>query len=138
MGEDRRVFERKTLRGPARIVLSGTPSMIVKLIDISLGGICVISDSNMAAKKSFQLEFNILVRKTSAMAGFRAAVVVTHVSFSHNDGGFRIGAQFMGLTDTQKQLIVQYMDARPPKTNTAEIPQPEEAIPEEANANVNN
>lgn len=128
MGEERRVFERKSLKGPARIVLTGTPSMIVRMFDISLGGACVISDSNIPAKKSFQLEFNILVRKTSAMAGFRAPVVVTHVSFSNSEGGFRIGLQFLNLTDLQRHLIVQYLDLRPakPAATTAETTQAEE------------
>lgn len=115
MGEERRVFERKTLKGPARVTSPGKSPMIGRMSDISLGGACVISDANIPVKTIFQLEFNILVRKTSTLAGFRAAAIVTHVSFSNADGGFRVGLQFTSLSDTQKQLIVQYMDVKIPK-----------------------
>ncbi len=131
MGEERRVFERKSLKGPARISRAGLPSLIGRMSDISLGGACVVSDSNIPVKTVFQLEFNILVRKTSALAGFRAAAVVTHVSFSNADGGFRVGLQFTGLTDIQKQLIVQYMDVRVPKAPAVEAAPTEEKSPEE-------
>ena len=115
MGEERRVFERKTLKGPARLVRAGAPSMIGHMCDISLGGVCVVAESNVPLKTGFQLEFNILVRKTSSLAGIRTSAIVTHVSFSNSDGGFKVGMQFTGLTDAQKQLIVQYMDLRIPK-----------------------
>lgn len=126
MSEERRVFERKTLKGPARIVRTGAPSMIGQMADISLGGACVIADSNIPLKTVFQLEFNILVRKTTALAGFRASAVVTHVSFSNADGGFRVGIQFTALTDIQKQLIVQYMDVRIPKPAAPDFAQSDE------------
>jgi hypothetical protein len=115
MGEERRVFERKTLKGPARLVRSGAPSLIGHMCDISLGGACVVAESNIPLKTCFQLEFNILVRKTSSLAGIRTSAIVTYVSFSNSDGGFKVGMQFTGLTDAQKQLIVQYMDLRIPK-----------------------
>lgn len=117
MSEERRVFERKTLKGPARLVRSGGPSMIGHMCDISLGGVCIVAESNIPVKTSFQLEFNILVRKTSSLAGIRVSAVVTHVSFSNSEGGFKVGMQFNGLSDAQKQLIVQYLDLRVPKTS---------------------
>jgi len=116
MGEERRVFERKTLRGPARIVLRDAQATIVRMLDISLGGAGILSELNLPAKKSFQLEFNILVRKTNTVAGIRAPVVVTHVAFSNNEGGFKVGLQFLSLSDVQKQLINQFIDVKLPKS----------------------
>jgi hypothetical protein len=123
MGEERRVYERKTLRGPARIVLRGTPATIVRMLDISLGGACILTEFNVPTKKSFQLEFNILVRKTNAVAGIRVSSIVTHVAFSNSEGGFKIGLQFLGLTDLQRQLIHQYMDVRIPKADMTDAVQ---------------
>lgn len=131
MGEERRVFERKTLRGPARIVLSGMPTTIVRVLDISLGGMGVVSDSNIPVKKSFQIEFNILVRKKNTIAGIRAAAVVTHVAFSNDEGGFKVGLQFIGLTELQKQLIIQYIGTKPSNNTANEAPPANKELPEE-------
>ncbi|MFO1390069.1 PilZ domain-containing protein [Cellvibrio sp.] len=148
MGEERRLFERKALKGPARITRTGASALIGRMADISAGGACVVLDLNLPVKSVVQLEFNILVRRTSALAGFTAAAVVTHVSFSSSDNGFRVGVQFTALTDIQKQLIQQYLENRLPRTKAnsgeiadkepAESPATESALPEEIPATTEN
>ena len=112
MSIDRRQFERKTMRGPARLTVSGKPPKVVRMLDISEGGICVVSDTNISAREVVKLEFNMLIRKSGAYTGLVLNAVVTYNAFSNEESGFKLGLQFGGLKDSQRLLILQYIGAR--------------------------
>jgi hypothetical protein len=119
MSLERREFERKFLRGPARITPIGMRPWIVRTLDISAGGVCIVSSVNLQPKQLLKIEFNLLVRKTGAYTGLGLQAMVAYSAFSQTEDGFKLGLQFALLTDTHKSLILQYLIEPKPPTKTA-------------------
>ncbi len=123
MGIERREHERKPMRGQARITINNKPPIIVSTLDIGIGGMAVVSDLNIAAKQACKIEFNILLRKTGEYCGVRTLVMVTYSAFSNSEQGFKLGLQFMGLSDHGRAAVRQYLGipdglASPPVINS--------------------
>jgi c-di-GMP-binding flagellar brake protein YcgR len=119
MSVERREFERKFLRGPARITPIGMQPLMVRTLDISAGGACIVSSINLQSKQLLKMEFNLLVRKTGAYTGLVLQAVVAYSAFSQSEDGFKVGLQFALLSDTHKSLILQYLMEPKPPTKTA-------------------
>jgi c-di-GMP-binding flagellar brake protein YcgR len=112
MTGERREYDRRPMKGRARVTMEGRPPMMVSIIDISLGGLSVVSHLNLPNKLAIKVEFNILLRKTGDFAGMRTAAVVAYSAFSHEERGFKLGLQFTGLSDHSKAAIQQYVGVK--------------------------
>ena len=112
MGAERRDFERRAMTGPARITIEGKPPIMVRILDISFGGMCVVSDTNIPNRQVLKLEFNILIRKSGLYTAIVTHVVVAYSAFSSDQGGFKLGLQFGLLPDHYKLLVLQYVGVK--------------------------
>ena len=118
------------MRGPARLTMGGKPLM-VRMLDISLGGMLVVSNVNMAIKQSVKLEFNILMRKSGAYTSITTIAAVAYSAFSNEENGFKLGLQFAGLSDAYKMLIIQYVGIKKPSAVAGEPAKETEELAED-------
>jgi c-di-GMP-binding flagellar brake protein YcgR len=109
-GENRRLAERKLLRGRAQLQFTGRPPMEVRTLDISASGMAVASPSNLPAAAPCALQL-VLPLKTGRFP-LQVNARVVHSVFSNAEGGFKVGMQFLGVSSAMSAAITQYIEGK--------------------------
>ena len=110
MSGERREFARKPMTGPARLTIQGQAPFMVRIRDISLGGLSVVADINVPLGQVMRIEFNIVVRKSGRFTSISTLGRLSYTAFSQSENGFKAGLQFTALADNDRQLILQYIE----------------------------
>ncbi|NUZ05389.1 PilZ domain-containing protein [Piscinibacter koreensis] len=105
---ERRKQERRTLRANAALRLSGATPVVVRTLDLSVGGMGVVAAINPPAGSRCTIGIASPAQPRGAIAVEIDAVVV-HSIFSSRESGFKIGLQFGDLTQSAADAINRYL-----------------------------
>ncbi|NBW79556.1 MAG: PilZ domain-containing protein [Betaproteobacteria bacterium] len=106
--EERRKTARKTFFVMGQIALPTRGPMAVRYLDISTGGVGLVSDLNIPARTRVHLKFTIMLADSSFYP-FVVQAEVAHSTFSSLRRGFVIGLIFLNPTDELLMTIKQYI-----------------------------
>ena len=106
---DKRTHERVTLRTQATVLLSDSKTIKVRTLDIALGGMAIVADGNPTPGVTFNIRLARPLRSDTP-SPFEAKVRVAHSVLSGKEGGFKIGLQFIELSDTAKFVLEQFLE----------------------------
>lgn len=103
--EEKRRFPRVKLQAPMRYQLMGRHEPSHALADnVSLGGIGFINDHFIPPSSPLQVEFNVLHGTVTA-----AGKVAWSSPIPHSDR-YRVGVEFVDISDKDKVNIADYID----------------------------
>ncbi len=105
---EKRGFERKSLRGKALISIHNHGPILVKTIDISEGGIAVVAERNPKPETACVIQVEIPLHDGKKY-GIHSKAVVMHSIYSRQENGFKIGLKFLDLSDEKKHLIQNFI-----------------------------
>lgn len=108
-GAERRVDVRKPFRSPAFLAVPGRPPASVRTVDISSGGVGILSADNPPPKTVCTVRLALPVKGRGTVV-FDVQARVAHSIYSSKGGGFQIGLQFTQLTPDLAAAIVGYLD----------------------------
>lgn len=104
---DARTAERKKVVGRARMVFpGGETARSVKMVDISLHGVCVLMDDVLAVKKACTLECDIFLNGAHKVFSVPAISVYCVLASGH---GFKVGFQFGPPSPTALKAIADIL-----------------------------
>jgi len=106
---DKRTHERVTLRTQAMVLLSDSKAIKVRTLDIALGGMAIVADGNPNSGVIFNIRLALPLRSDTPPL-FEAKVQVAHSVLSGKEGGFKIGLQFIELSDAAKFVLEQFLE----------------------------
>ncbi|GAA0745921.1 PilZ domain-containing protein [Ideonella azotifigens] len=107
-GAERRLHERKPLRGTAQLVFPSQPPLEVRTWDISAGGIAIIASANPPPKLRCVIRF-VVPLLTGGGTPVEVKVQVAHSVLSSNHGAFMVGLQFEGLSAAGEQAVARFL-----------------------------
>ena len=105
---NRRIALRKALREAATIVYGGS-SKAVRVWDLGIDGMCLLSPRPIAPGIRCQVAFDLTLGDDAPVHVLVSAKIV-HSSYSAA-GEFKIGAVFTDLDDDVAQVLVRFVDA---------------------------
>lgn len=106
---DRRVHDRRPLRIPARVLLPGDQSFEVRTSDIGAGGMGIVAGANPKVGTVFALQFSLPSKTNGNPAALQVKVKVANSILGVDQGGFKIGLQFLALDPASERVIRQYL-----------------------------
>lgn len=106
---EKRTHERVTLRTQATILLSDKKTIKVRTLDIALGGMAVVADGNPNPGVIFNIQLTLPLREDTPTL-FEAKVRVAHSVLSGKEGGFKIGLQFIELSNAAESVLEQFLE----------------------------
>ena len=107
-GEERRVAQRKALRG--RVILSVNPKarMEARAEDISATGMGIVTDRDVRLKLECTADFQLQGRDGQFYPQ-SVRVRIMNATLSRERGGFRVGLLFLNATPDLKAAIESYI-----------------------------
>lgn len=109
-GSERRQQPRRPLRNSAFIAFPDGRSIEVRAVDISVGGLAVVSEINLQTKSVHTIQI-ALPLKPKGIFSFKAEVEVMHSIFGGSEKGFKIGLRFTKVVAADYQAIIHYINA---------------------------
>jgi hypothetical protein len=106
--DERRKTPRKAFFVMGQIAIPQRGGMAVRYLDISTGGVGLVSDLNIPARTRVHLKFTIMMADSS-LYPFVVQAEVAHSTFSSLRRGFVIGLIFLNPTDELLMTIKQYI-----------------------------
>lgn len=106
---EKRIHKRITLRTSATILLPDKKTIKVRTLDIGSGGMAIVADGNPNQGVIFNIQM-ILPLHTGIPPIFEATVRVAHSVLSGQEGGFKIGLQFVELNDSAELALNQFIE----------------------------
>jgi c-di-GMP-binding flagellar brake protein YcgR len=112
-GAERRQHERRTLRVAAQLKLTdasatGARPMDVRTLDISLGGMGVVTPVNLRSGVTLTISFTLPAR-SKGITPIQARVQVMHSILGRDEGGFKIGLRFLAADNATNAAIREYL-----------------------------
>jgi len=80
--------------------------------DISAGGLQILSEYNADVGDEFDIAFNVFDYDHSEYCGVHMHVRIAHVVYVGNMGCYRIGMQFLGFGEGERELYEHFLDER--------------------------
>jgi c-di-GMP-binding flagellar brake protein YcgR len=105
--ESRRHMRRK-LRGAASLSWPEAMGLDVRMRDVSIGGIGVVSEIDFQPGTDVGVQFAIPQRSRGALKVASGAVVI-HSVFGSDEGGFKLGLRFTDLDERFAAWISSYI-----------------------------
>lgn len=106
---ERRKAIRKPLRGNAQLIMAGRPPIAVRMANLGLGGMSILSLESLPLKVPCTLRFSIQL-KGGGEAPVEVEAVVLHSVFSGTEGGFiKVGLQFRNLGANAASVIANFL-----------------------------
>jgi hypothetical protein len=109
-GSERRPSERRVFKSPARLMLAGQPSQLVRTQELGVDGLEVVCALNLGAGLSCGVRFRLPAAHRSNDE-IQAQARVTHSILSGKQGGFVISLRFAEIADDSLAAIKQYLRA---------------------------
>ena len=103
-GAERRQEERRALRVAARVSLGPGQVFEVRTADVSSSGLGIVASANPKPGVTFKIEF-VLPLRPSGTLNVEATVKVMHSVLARQEGGFKIGLQFLKLSEGAEAAI---------------------------------
>lgn len=106
---EKRATPRKFFRTHANAQYEGNAFKVVTL-DVSLGGMAIVSAYNLVVGKTIDLEFKVpVVSATGLLVPVIVKATIMHSMFSAAADGFKIGLKFNGLDESSVNALTQYI-----------------------------
>jgi hypothetical protein len=102
---ERRSSDRRPLRVRAEVLLPGDQRFEVRTTDISINGVGIVASANPQKGAVFDVQFSIPLKPTGSLA-LSARAQVIHSILSRDEGGFKIGLQFLS-SDAQREAAIK-------------------------------
>jgi c-di-GMP-binding flagellar brake protein YcgR len=109
-GPERRQYPRRFLSGAAYLFLPDKPPFEVHTLDISTGGVGIVSPMALPYEQRAELRFT-LTRESPGLDLVVAPVRVAYCVLSGRQHGFLVGLQFSKLPEATAAVIARYMAA---------------------------
>ena len=106
--DERRSQERRILRVQAELIIAGRPSMSVRTMDISEGGISVLCAVNLPARTECTVRVSLPIPPTGRKP-VELRAVVRYSILSSTGGGFQLGMSVPTTDEATKAAIKQYI-----------------------------
>jgi c-di-GMP-binding flagellar brake protein YcgR len=106
--ENRRKSFRKPFSVAGQMAWPPKPALEVRYVDISLGGVGLVSDLNIPPHSHIHLKFKIML-SNGTMHPFVVEGKVAHSTFSSVRRGFILGVSFIRPSDKLLDTIKNYM-----------------------------
>jgi c-di-GMP-binding flagellar brake protein YcgR len=107
-GVESRVHRRHHLRGRGHLLFNGHQPISIRTLDISVGGLCVVSEITLPVKIQGTIQFNMPMGK-GRFEQQSVNIQVLHSIFCNKEDGFKVGLMFMKPTPNLLKVI-QAMD----------------------------
>jgi c-di-GMP-binding flagellar brake protein YcgR len=104
---DRRAHDRRPLRIVAHVLLPNDQSFEVRTLDIGAGGMGIVASANPKPGTAFAIQFTLPSKQGGSPAPLQLKVKVANSIL--DQGGFKIGLQFLGLEPGPERVIRQYL-----------------------------
>lgn len=105
---DRRQYERKLLRVPAQMIVPGVGQISVRTIDISLGGIGVISDAKLPMMAEGMIRLSIPTMQQTVVDVICRATIM-HCIYNGDLDGFKVGLKFTEMSMPTRDAIYRFI-----------------------------
>jgi c-di-GMP-binding flagellar brake protein YcgR len=106
---DRRAHDRRPLRIAARVLLPNDQAFEVRTLDIGAGGMGILAGANPKAGTIFAIQFALPSKTGGSASPLQIQVKVANSVLGIDQGGFKIGLQFLGLDPASERIIRQYV-----------------------------
>lgn len=106
---DRRAHDRRPLRIPARVLLPGDLSFDVRTLDIGVGGMGIVASANPKPGTTFAIQFALPSKTGGSAAPLQVKVKVANSVLGVDQGGFKIGLQFLTMDPGSERIIRQFV-----------------------------
>jgi hypothetical protein len=113
LDQDRRLYPRKFLSGTGFLVVPGRPTFEIHTLDISMGGMGVVSPWNLPYDLLCEIHFT-LAREPAGVDILAAPARVAHSILSGRENGFLVGLQFVNLSPNTAATISRFMAVQSP------------------------
>ncbi|MDD0811724.1 PilZ domain-containing protein [Curvibacter sp. RS43] len=107
--QERRIQNRKLIRVPALLELSGRPPLNVRTVELSASGLGLACAVNLAPGLTCTVRLRLIGGEGSVELALPGQL--TYSVLSQRDGGFRLGVQFKNLSDDQAKRVEACMRA---------------------------
>ena len=104
---ERRQQSRRPLRATAHLLIASRQSLSVRVLDVGVSGISIVTAANAPVDAECGLRFSIPWGLQTLC--IEAAVSVAQSVFSRNDDGFRVSLRFKSLTDEQANALRNFV-----------------------------
>jgi c-di-GMP-binding flagellar brake protein YcgR len=103
-GVESRVHQRHPLRTRGKLLFDGHAPIPVRTIDISVGGLCLVSEVTLPAKIKGNLVFNMPVGH-GKFEEKNLKIQILHSIFCNKEDGFKLGVMFLSPPPELLKLI---------------------------------
>ncbi len=93
-GVQNRVHARHPLRTRGTLFFTGNQPIQIRTLDVSLGGVCLVSDIAIPAKIIGQLDINFPIGK-GQFEMMQVNIQIMHSIFCNKEDGFKVGILFV-------------------------------------------
>ena len=107
-GADRRQQQRKFLRANAEVLLPGNAPIAVRTLDISIGGLGVISPYNLPQGAACIIRI-APPAQPRGVPSINVDASIMHSIFTIRESGFMIGLRFGDLTPEAVHAVTHYL-----------------------------
>lgn len=99
-----RAYKRHPIRTRGHLLFNGRSPILVRTLDISIGGLCVVSEITLPIKIQGSIELSMPMGN-GRFALQQINVLVIHSIFSNKEDGFRVGLMFINLAPNLQKVI---------------------------------
>ena len=107
-GSERRLYPRRILRCTADVRASPAETFRARTLDISPGGMAIITEHNPRVGQKLALRLPLPVRP-KGMVAIEVLSEVLHSFLALNEGGFKVGLRFVGVEAAAASAINQFL-----------------------------
>lgn len=105
---NRRTHQRHPLRVGVALVFDNGYRIEARSLDISSGGLGVVTDTNVPVGVRLTIDMHLPVAPSGAVA-FTAQAFVVNTVLAGEDGGFRLGLQFLALDAGCRDALARHL-----------------------------
>lgn len=109
-GAEKRATPRKFFKTHAAATYQGK-QFTVLTVDVSMGGMAIVSQYNLVTNSTIALSFNISsIKEVGMLYPVEVSATIVHSMFSAAVDGFKVGLKFSGLNEKSVLALKQYLE----------------------------
>ncbi len=105
-GLERRLYTRKPLRTRGLLAEKGSTSFEVQTIDLSVGGMCVVTPSQLMVGNEYIISVDLQSNGKNRRV---AATIEVAYSLGNSKEGFKSGLRFVDIDDASAVAVEEWM-----------------------------